>query len=217
MARQKKIDLEHMTEKEKMKYEIAGELGLLERVLNDGWRSLTAKETGRIGGLVTRRKRQMAAEGKNENEEKISGTAIFAISSTVLTIDFSCESVIIKNKEWVVPRQSPCLHETRRLPRYPETRRACFGSFGEVREKFMEAKKEKKYMSDIHLEDYTEQYETGFATVDTMIFEGGKKRGAAERRLALCSRSVRYLSAPEMVQREIPRRKRLHCANRLFL
>ena len=70
MARQKKIDLEHMTEKEKMKYEIAGELGLLERVLNDGWRSLTAKETGRIGGLVTRRKRQMAAEGKNENEEK---------------------------------------------------------------------------------------------------------------------------------------------------
>ena len=24
----------------------------------------------------------------------------------------------------------------------------------------MEAKKEKKYMSDIHLEDYTEQYET---------------------------------------------------------
>ena len=70
MARQKKIDLEHMTDEEKMKYEIAGELGLLERVLNDGWRSLTAKETGRIGGLVTRRKRQMAAEGKNENEEK---------------------------------------------------------------------------------------------------------------------------------------------------
>ena len=47
MAKQKKIDLEHMTEKEKMKYEIADELGLLDRVLNDGWRSLTAKETGR--------------------------------------------------------------------------------------------------------------------------------------------------------------------------
>ena len=62
MAKQKKIDLGHMTEEEKMKYEIAGELGLLDRVLNDGWRSLTAKETGRIGGLVTRRKRQMAAE-----------------------------------------------------------------------------------------------------------------------------------------------------------
>ena len=34
MAKQKKIDLEHMTEEEKMKYEIAGELGLLDRVLN---------------------------------------------------------------------------------------------------------------------------------------------------------------------------------------
>ena len=65
MAKQKKIDLGHMTEEEKMKYEIAGELGLLDRVLNDGWRSLTAKETGRIGGLVTRRKRQ-AAEGQKE-------------------------------------------------------------------------------------------------------------------------------------------------------
>ena len=35
MAKQKKIDLGHMTEEEKMKYEIAGELGLLDRVLND--------------------------------------------------------------------------------------------------------------------------------------------------------------------------------------
>ena len=69
MAKQKKIDLEHMTEEEKMKYEIADELGLLDRVLNDGWRSLTAKETGRIGGLVTRRKRQMAAEEQKEAGE----------------------------------------------------------------------------------------------------------------------------------------------------
>ena len=30
MAKQKKIDLEHLTEEEKMKYEIAGELGLLD-------------------------------------------------------------------------------------------------------------------------------------------------------------------------------------------
>ena len=69
MAKQK-IDLGHMTEEEKMKYEIAGELGLLDRVLNDGWRSLTAKETGRIGGLVTRRKRQMAAEEQKEAGER---------------------------------------------------------------------------------------------------------------------------------------------------
>ncbi len=39
-----------------MKYEIAEELGLLDRVLAQGWKSLTSKETGRIGGLVTKKK-----------------------------------------------------------------------------------------------------------------------------------------------------------------
>jgi small acid-soluble spore protein F (minor alpha/beta-type SASP) len=42
---------------ERLKYEIAEELGLLDKVLKSGWKSLTAKETGRIGGLVTRRKK----------------------------------------------------------------------------------------------------------------------------------------------------------------
>lgn len=40
---------------EKLKYEIAEELGLLDRVKEDGWKSLTSKETGRIGGLMTKR------------------------------------------------------------------------------------------------------------------------------------------------------------------
>ena len=31
---------------EKMKYEIADELGLLDRVMKDGWKSLSSKETG---------------------------------------------------------------------------------------------------------------------------------------------------------------------------
>ena len=35
-----------------MKYEIAGELGLLDRVMENGWKSLTAKETGRVGGII---------------------------------------------------------------------------------------------------------------------------------------------------------------------
>ena len=43
---------------ERLKYEIAGELGLLDKVLEDGWKSLSAKETGRIGGMMTRKKRQ---------------------------------------------------------------------------------------------------------------------------------------------------------------
>lgn len=55
---EKKIDLENLTEDEKLKYEIADELGLLDRVLKEGWKSLSAKETGRIGGMMTRRKRE---------------------------------------------------------------------------------------------------------------------------------------------------------------
>jgi len=53
-----KPDLQNMSKEERMKYEIAEELGLLDRVLENGWKTLSAKETGRIGGLMTRRKRQ---------------------------------------------------------------------------------------------------------------------------------------------------------------
>lgn len=55
--KQKEIKLDELTREEKMKYEIAEELGLLDRVMADGWRSLSSKETGRIGGLLARRKR----------------------------------------------------------------------------------------------------------------------------------------------------------------
>ena len=54
----KTIDLKNLTLKDKMKYEIAEELGLLDRVKKDGWKSLSAKETGRIGGIMTRRMRE---------------------------------------------------------------------------------------------------------------------------------------------------------------
>jgi len=36
--------------------------------------------------------------------------------------------------------------------------------------------KEKIYMSDIHLEDYTEQFEGKKATYETMIFDGGREK-----------------------------------------
>lgn len=42
---------------EKLKYEIAEELGILDKVLESGWKSLSAKETGKIGGLMTGRKK----------------------------------------------------------------------------------------------------------------------------------------------------------------
>lgn len=57
MPRKKKpIVLSEIKEEEKLKYEIAEELGLLDRVLTDGWSSLSAKETGRIGGILRHRR-----------------------------------------------------------------------------------------------------------------------------------------------------------------
>ncbi|NLY42407.1 MAG: small, acid-soluble spore protein, alpha/beta type [Clostridiaceae bacterium] len=49
---------------EKLKFEIAEELGLLDKVKQYGWKGLTAKETGRIGGLMTRRKKIMKEKGQ---------------------------------------------------------------------------------------------------------------------------------------------------------
>ena len=43
--------------REKIKYEIAEELGLTDKVNSCGWSGLTAEETGRIGGLMTKRKK----------------------------------------------------------------------------------------------------------------------------------------------------------------
>lgn len=47
-----------LSHEEQMKYEIARELGVLDKVLDGGWKSLSAKETGRIGGLMTRKKKE---------------------------------------------------------------------------------------------------------------------------------------------------------------
>jgi hypothetical protein len=44
---------------EKLKYEVASELGLVDKIKKYGWKSLSAKETGRIGGLMTKRKRML--------------------------------------------------------------------------------------------------------------------------------------------------------------
>ncbi|MCE5222326.1 MAG: alpha/beta-type small acid-soluble spore protein [Clostridium sp.] len=50
-----------LTEAEKMreeiKYEIAEELGLADKVNKQGWGELSAEETGRIGGLMAKRKK----------------------------------------------------------------------------------------------------------------------------------------------------------------
>ncbi len=60
--KKKPIVLSEIKEEEKMKYEIAGELGLLDRVLRDGWSSLSARETGRIGGMLRQRNQKQRKE-----------------------------------------------------------------------------------------------------------------------------------------------------------
>lgn len=64
MKKKKPIVLEELTEQELVKYEIAKELGLFERVMQNGWGSLSAKETGRIGGILAKRRKEEGQAGK---------------------------------------------------------------------------------------------------------------------------------------------------------
>lgn len=43
-----------------MKLEIAKELGLYDKIMEFGWKSLSPKETGRIGGMLSRKKKSQA-------------------------------------------------------------------------------------------------------------------------------------------------------------
>lgn len=56
--KEKEIDLNNLKPEETVKYEIAKELGYLDKVMTTGWKSLTAKESGRIGGIMTKKKRE---------------------------------------------------------------------------------------------------------------------------------------------------------------
>lgn len=64
----KNFDPEHMSPQEQLKFEIAQELELDTKVLEQGWRSLTAKESGRIGGMMTKRRRQMKEAAGREKD-----------------------------------------------------------------------------------------------------------------------------------------------------
>lgn len=45
-------------ENERLKFEITEELGLLEKVEQLGWKGLTARETGRIGGRMNQKRKE---------------------------------------------------------------------------------------------------------------------------------------------------------------
>ena len=65
--KKKEFDVHNMTPDKQLKFEIAQELGLDEKVLQKGWKSLTSKESGRIGGMITGRKRQLKEEALKES------------------------------------------------------------------------------------------------------------------------------------------------------
>ena len=56
-----------LTDNDIMKYEIASELGLIDKVSERGWAGLTVKEAGKIGGMLTARKKKLK---KQEEENK---------------------------------------------------------------------------------------------------------------------------------------------------
>jgi len=58
VKKQPKPKLKRIDPLEPLKMEIAAELGLLEQVESAGWHSLSAKDAGRIGGLMTQRRRR---------------------------------------------------------------------------------------------------------------------------------------------------------------
>ena len=50
------INLSELDADVQKKYEVAIELGIYDKVLEKGWGSLTAEETGRVGGVLRKRK-----------------------------------------------------------------------------------------------------------------------------------------------------------------
>ena len=50
------INLSELDVDVQKKYEVVKELGIYDKVLEKGWGSLTAEETGRVGGMLRKRK-----------------------------------------------------------------------------------------------------------------------------------------------------------------
>ena len=64
VARSKKSKMKKTTpEMEEMKLKIAAELGLLDKVKAVGWAGLNARETGKVGGLMMKKRKKLAEKG----------------------------------------------------------------------------------------------------------------------------------------------------------
>ncbi|MCI8409882.1 MAG: small, acid-soluble spore protein, alpha/beta type [Lachnospiraceae bacterium] len=51
-------DVKKLPPQDQMKYEIANEIGVFDKVITNGWGSLSSKESGKIGGILARRNKK---------------------------------------------------------------------------------------------------------------------------------------------------------------
>ncbi|MDO4168051.1 MAG: small, acid-soluble spore protein, alpha/beta type [Eubacteriales bacterium] len=65
-------DIAKLKKQEQAKWEVAVELGLFDKVVESGWKSLTARESGRIGGIISARaeKERMRRSESEKDKEK---------------------------------------------------------------------------------------------------------------------------------------------------
>lgn len=70
LEKKEKNRFQGSSQREQLKFEIAQELGLDGKVMEQGWKSLTAKESGRIGGMMTKRVREQRKEMEAGKEDK---------------------------------------------------------------------------------------------------------------------------------------------------
>lgn len=63
---EKTFTIKDMEPEQLMKYEIAKELGLYDKVVNEGWKSLSARESGKIGGMISSKLKSIKATDNNQ-------------------------------------------------------------------------------------------------------------------------------------------------------
>ena len=56
------VPIRELKPDERVKYEIAEELGLFDRIIEEGWGALTASESGRIRGIIKKKNSQKKKE-----------------------------------------------------------------------------------------------------------------------------------------------------------
>lgn len=66
--KEEKVTVRRITPEDQLKYEIAEELGLIDKVIEHGWKSLSSKESGKIGGIMASRKKELAKNNFSDNE-----------------------------------------------------------------------------------------------------------------------------------------------------